>query len=157
MEIKNKKQQGFTLIELLVVIAIIGLLASVVLVALNNARAKSRDAKRVADLNQLIKGLELYLSDNNTYPTMAGSGGSLNTLTGQPALVPTYMARLPATVLPADGSCSPTLNTPGSNDYYFYGNNNNNIASTYVITFCLGAGNGSLRAGSHTVTQTGFQ
>lgn len=58
----NKKggASGFTLIELLVVISIIGVLASIVLASLNNARRKSRDARRITDIKQLQLALELY-------------------------------------------------------------------------------------------------
>jgi prepilin-type N-terminal cleavage/methylation domain-containing protein len=65
----NKKQFfAFTLIELLVVIAIIGILATVSVIALNNARAKSRDTKRVADIKQLTTALALYYNDKKEYP-----------------------------------------------------------------------------------------
>ena len=60
---------GFTLIELLVVIAIIGLLSSIVLASLNTARARGRDARRVADMHSVVQALELYANDNKgRYP-----------------------------------------------------------------------------------------
>lgn len=61
-------KKGFTLIELLVVIAIIGLLSTLAVVALNQARAKSRDAKRLADGQAIAKAIELYYDENGTYP-----------------------------------------------------------------------------------------
>ena len=65
--LKNKKL-GFTLIELLVVVAIIGVLASVVMVSLNSAREKGRDARRLSDLKQIQTALEMYYDDHGYYP-----------------------------------------------------------------------------------------
>jgi prepilin-type N-terminal cleavage/methylation domain-containing protein len=72
---KIQKQKAFTLIELLVTIAIIGILAAIVLVNLSRSRAKSRDAKRIADLQQLSLGLNLYFDTVGHMPqNYAGSG-----------------------------------------------------------------------------------
>ena len=62
-------KRGFTLIELLVVIAIIGVLSSIVLASINNARIKARDTVRLSDMRQIRTALELYYyANNNTYP-----------------------------------------------------------------------------------------
>ena len=58
---------GFTLIELLVVISIMGILSSVILASLSDARASARDAQRISDLRQIQNALELYRLDNNGY------------------------------------------------------------------------------------------
>lgn len=71
----KKTQSGFTLIELLVVIAIIGILASVVLASLNDARSVARDAARKADLNTIRTAMELYHNKHGTYLV---SGGGWN-------------------------------------------------------------------------------
>jgi len=78
---KNKfSHSGFTLIELLVVISIITLLSSIMLATLTTARKSARDGKRVADVQQLSKALELYYNDYNHYPT--STAGVCNTSLG---------------------------------------------------------------------------
>lgn len=73
------KRKGFTLIELLVVIAIIGLLSTLAVVALNSARQKARDAKRVADVKQIQTALELFFNDKQGYPNQGATGLTLGT------------------------------------------------------------------------------
>jgi len=74
---QGRQVRAFTLIELLVVISIISLLATVTLASLNDARASARDAKRVSDLKEVQKALELYYNDSNggngSYPSTGGS------------------------------------------------------------------------------------
>ncbi len=67
----NKK--GFTLIELLVVIAIIGLLSTFAVVSLNSARSKARDTKKLSDLANIQKAIEMYKISNGTPPPLEKS------------------------------------------------------------------------------------
>ncbi len=118
----KKNNKGFTLIELLVVIAIIGLLSTLAVVALGNARQKARDAKRLSDLKQMQTALELYYTDKTDYPVAAnpitlgisdyacldGNGFTTVALCASP-----YMGQVPADPLTAQSY----VYTKGVNTY----------------------------------------
>lgn len=97
---ESRTSGGFTLIELLVVIAIIGVLASIVAMALDQSRMKGRDAARKTQSQELIKALEIYYSDNNVYPpdgNLSGTEGALlNTIDASFYATSQYINRPPA-------------------------------------------------------------
>ena len=108
------------------VISIIGMLAAIVLVSLNSARVKARDARRRADIKQFQTALELYYDNAGQYPVSGGASspnsnwsnsadGSWTTL--QTTLV-TYIAKLPVDPKPSGSGTWP--GTVGAYGYAFY-------------------------------------
>jgi prepilin-type N-terminal cleavage/methylation domain-containing protein len=110
--------RGFTLIEVLTTAAIIGVLASIVVISLQGARAKGRDAQRLTDLKNIEIALVSYKLENGFYPktdpnAASGTGYSWTgncSLLGAwtdgnksnvgptawiPGLAPTYIQQLP--------------------------------------------------------------
>ncbi len=104
----HRARSGFSLIELLVVMSIIILLTSLVSISLSNARAISRDAKRVTDIRQVQLALELYYDSVGSYPIAArwygGAPGNcwpgLVTDDWVPGLAPKYIPVLPLDPMP---------------------------------------------------------
>ena len=122
-------KKGFTLLEILLVIAAIGILAAIVLVAINPNRqiAQARNAQRRSDVNTIYKALEQYLIDNQSYE-VGGTGinndvknvcktgteqvGGATSCTGKAdlrVLVPTYLAAIP--IDPAGGEYTVRINS----------------------------------------------
>ncbi len=100
-----RTSRGFTLIELLAVISIIGLLSATIMTVLGGERAKSRDARRIADLAQIQRALELYYTENRVYPNFNGvntpttanctTGGTSNDWCGLETALLNFIPKLP--------------------------------------------------------------
>lgn len=76
-------RRGFTFIEILVVITIIGVLMMIGAANFSVANKKARDGRRQGDLEQIRSALELYRTEEGTYPA------NLN------LLVPDYIGAVP--------------------------------------------------------------
>lgn len=183
----KKRDSGFTLIELLVVIAIIGLLSTLAIVALDSARQKSRDVKRVSEVRQLQTALELYFNDQESYPG-TGEGAPKITLGEASALV--FCARSDGIVcrdgndcgfVSAESDCDPgggefrtymgqvpsSPKPPDTNKYEYQGwvelgtctgaGFISGPCSTYLITFELEGNVNNLEAGPHSASPEGIQ
>jgi len=117
----NKK--SFTLIEILVVTTIIVLLTATAAVTYTAFLKQSRDAKRKIDLEQVRAALEMYRSNNDTYPVGSVWSTTLNVLT-TPV---TYIQSLPSD--PKNGTYT----------YYYSGTSSNYTLGTHlenVVTTC---------------------
>lgn len=113
----------------IIVIAVIGLLSTLAVVSLNNAREKSRDAKRVSDVRQIQIALELYYNDYDKYPS---------SLLG----LQNYITDIPINPIPNDGNCEPNFEY----SYQIIGS-----GISYNLDYCLGEQTGNIKAGHNTV------
>ncbi len=64
----RKNEKGFTLIELLMVIVILGVLAGIVLFAVNGIQDRGKESACKADVKTVQVALEAYYAKNSAYP-----------------------------------------------------------------------------------------
>jgi len=157
MRMYYRKSHGFTLIELLVVVAIIGLLASVVVSSLGEARRSSRDAIRKSDLRAIKFALELYHAEYGTYQVAnTGWRGGGNGWVSQ--ISPPNYSQSVTQELVDQGflsrSSEDPLQSPGYMMYLCAGGQSYSLSATlekptatdiaHVVTVCNGAGGNSI-------------
>lgn len=127
----KKKKRGFTLAEVLVSVTIIVLLVTLSIVATLQLRVRSRDAKRVSDVTEIMNALESYYAANKAYPTVITAGQPI--MSGSNML----LKAVPNNPSPrTDGGCA--------DQGYTY----TTTTTGYKLTFCIGANHGRFAQGT---------
>ena len=133
-EAKAKKK--YTILAWLGPLILLLIPVAVVSLSLGSAREKARDARRLADVRQVMTALELYANDEDAYPQTLSN------------LVPEYFSNsslIPIAPTPADGACTDEQN---QYSYEFMGD------GSYELSFCLSESYGGYNAGVNTVEGT---
>lgn len=137
-----KRQNGFTLLEVLVSATIIAVLTTIGLVSFSSVNKRSRDVKRKSDMEQIRSALEMYRSDNSTFPGEYPHVGtaSFTTTSGLEATLVTTGGFMPA--IPAD---------PDSDNSYYI---RTFATSGQYTSYCICAHLETLAAGTYQSTCT---
>jgi len=160
--VSKKKSLAIIIFVVLMGIATIGLLSTLAVVSLNNARMKSRDAKRISDIKQIQTALELYYWDTDAYPkgvTMVLGGDEAKVLISSGFNFSTYGNE--GVVYFGSVPINPT---PGGIDYIYTAYNEDGllcedaltICSYYIIEFETEDVTGDFQAGMHFATPQGI-
>lgn len=135
------KRRGFTLTESLIVGALLGLFIMVGSFILSAERARTRDAKRMADLTRLASGFALLFAEKASYAAAAVGCPKIGSAAANCATIP-VISGLDAVKDP--GHFSYTISrVPDKNDF--------------GILFRLERSYGNLAAGQHTLSKNGVR
>lgn len=83
----NKTRKAFSFIELIVVITIIAVLSMAAIISYGPIQKKSRDSRRMADLEKIRMALEMARQTGTTYPANINdlvSGGFIQSIPNNP-------------------------------------------------------------------------